>query len=281
MMVTLSQEGKSCPLSTLTVAYAGMPELTEALQAGMTPIVSYWSADDMLWMDGKGKDKLGACKKDRPDRCAESVRFSNFSVGVAPTLPPTAAPTPAPTAEPTAEPTAAPTPAPTGPTGFCCLASPNPFDYCGSCPGFAIAPEGSGCAASEDSCNQCGGLSKWCETEEPTPETFTTTHAPKSAKEATVRLGAKEVVAEVVGKPSGGDSGSKLQGKYGVGAFAEAPRQPRRRGPLPDLATLLCPPLLAAAALASLAWLRRGRRAEAEPGADPLVRAADSEPDLA
>jgi len=317
LVVTLSQEGKSCPLSTRTVGYAGMPELTEALRAGMTPIVSYWSADDMLWMDGAGKDKLGACKKDRPSRCAESVRFSNFSVGVAPTLPPTAAPTPAPTseptpeptaaptgtptAEPTVEPTAAPTPAPTRPAGFCCLAAPNPFDYCGSCPGFAMAPEGSGCAASEDSCNQCGGLSKWCETDDSKAETFTTSHAPKNSKKApvralldnhagnkaTVRLGAREVVAEVIGKPRGGDAGPGLQGKYGGGALPAAAQQLQRRGQLPDIATLLGLPGLAVMAFASLAWLRRRRRAAAEADVDPplsarpMVQAEDSELELA
>jgi len=298
MVVTLSQEGKSCPLSTLTAAYAGMPELTEALRAGMTPIVSYWSADDMLWMDGKGKDKLGACKKDRPNRCGDSVKFSNFSVGVAPTLPPTASPTPVPTPEPTPEPTAAPTGAPTpeptpeptlAPQGFCCLASPNPFDYCGSCPRFARAPEGSGCAASEDGCNQCGPISKWCEVEDPAPETFTTSRAPEGSRHATVKLGAKEVVAEVVGKPDAGDSAHELQGKFGGGGggLDATAQQYQQRGPPRALAALLCLPGLAAVALASLAWLRRRRRAtvesDVEPplSARPMVQAEDSEPDFA
>ncbi|CAK0856618.1 unnamed protein product [Prorocentrum cordatum] len=291
MVVTLSQEGKSCPLSTLTAAYAGMPELTEALRAGMTPIVSYWSADDMLWMDGQGKDKLGACKRDRPDRCAESVRFSNFSVGVAPALPPTASPTPVPTAEPTPRPTAAqtsaptsepaPGPQPTGPEGFCCLAAPNPFDYCGSCPAFARAPEGSGCAASEGGCGRCGPLARWCGAE--APRTFTTSHAPPRSGRATVRLGAEEVEAEVVGTPRGAGSASELQGKFG-GRLGAVAGQGQRRGP-PQ--ALLCLPGLAVLAFAARAWLRRGRRGPAgagtgpPPSARPMVQAEDSELEFA
>jgi len=254
----------------------------------------------MLWMDGKGKDKLGACKKDRPDRCAESVKFSNFSVGVAPTLPPTASPTPVPTSEPTPEPTpeptaaptgaptsaptpeptSAPTPAPTEPDGFCCLASPNPFDYCGSCPSFATAPRGSGCAASEDGCHQCGPLSRWCEVEGPAPEALTTSRAPKSSGRATARHGVKKAVAEVAGKRGSSDSASELQDKYGGGALEATARQ---RGP----AAILCLPGLLVATLASLAWLRRRRRAAVawEVGqplsARPMVRAEDSELDLA
>merc|ERR1719464_1601225 len=46
----------------------------------MTPIVSYWSAADMLWMDGRGQDGQGACWSDAPDACGSSARFYDFSV---------------------------------------------------------------------------------------------------------------------------------------------------------------------------------------------------------
>merc|ERR1712151_1488537 len=56
------------------------PELTQALDLGMTPIVSYWSAPDMQWMDGLGSSYQGPCATDNPGTCDESVRFNNFSV---------------------------------------------------------------------------------------------------------------------------------------------------------------------------------------------------------
>jgi hypothetical protein len=80
MVVTLSQEGHDCPLSVTIGGYAGMGEMSAALKAGMTPIVSYWSAPDMLWMDGKGQDGQGACQVDTPDACGKATRFYNFSI---------------------------------------------------------------------------------------------------------------------------------------------------------------------------------------------------------
>mmetsp|Transcript_173585 Transcript_173585/g.422198 ORF Transcript_173585/g.422198 Transcript_173585/m.422198 type:complete len:409 (-) Transcript_173585:270-1496(-) len=80
MDVTLSQAGRDCPLKISISGYSAMAELDAALSAGMTPIVSYWASDDMLWMDGKGADGLGPCWKDLPDRCGDSVRFYDFSV---------------------------------------------------------------------------------------------------------------------------------------------------------------------------------------------------------
>jgi hypothetical protein len=80
MEVSLSQAGKSCPLTVRLSSYEGMAELSEALREGMTPIVSYWSANDMLWMDGKGQDGQGPCGADDMDACGESVVFSNFSI---------------------------------------------------------------------------------------------------------------------------------------------------------------------------------------------------------
>merc|ERR550532_689242 len=87
MDVTLMQQGKPCPLFISIGNYAGMAELDAALAAGMTPIVSYWNSDDMLWMDGKGADGQGPCATDQPDDCAESISFYDFSV--TPAFPPT------------------------------------------------------------------------------------------------------------------------------------------------------------------------------------------------
>jgi hypothetical protein len=80
MEVTLYQHGKTCNVSTRTDGYPGVQELTEALTAGMTPILSYWSANDMLWMDGAGTDGQGPCQVDDVDACGESVHFYDFSI---------------------------------------------------------------------------------------------------------------------------------------------------------------------------------------------------------
>ena len=52
--------------------YSGAPELTEALRAGMTLVVSYWSSEDMLWMDDKGHDGQGPCAEDNEENCARN-----------------------------------------------------------------------------------------------------------------------------------------------------------------------------------------------------------------
>jgi len=80
MEVELLQDGRDCRLKTQIGNYSGMAELTEALRAGMTPVASYWSSDDMLWMDGKGSDGLGPCKSDHTAACGTAVRFSAFSI---------------------------------------------------------------------------------------------------------------------------------------------------------------------------------------------------------
>lgn len=85
MEVTLSQPGGACQIFAAQRDYsmdARMPlqELTSALQAGMTPTISYWSSKDMLWMDGLGADGRGPCVKDNPDMCSDTVRFYNFSI---------------------------------------------------------------------------------------------------------------------------------------------------------------------------------------------------------
>jgi hypothetical protein len=80
-----------------------MEELSAALAAGMTPVVSYWTSEDMLWLDGavaeaqypflnnvpgKGngvnsrepRRKMSGCKKDTPNDCGEKVKLYNFAI---------------------------------------------------------------------------------------------------------------------------------------------------------------------------------------------------------
>lgn len=90
MEVELTQKGKDCSLSARMDDYTlnwpgidpwyGMPELTNAMKAGVTPIASYWSSKDMLWMDGPGDDGQGPCTTSDTDTCSKSVRFSDFSI---------------------------------------------------------------------------------------------------------------------------------------------------------------------------------------------------------
>uniref|UniRef100_A0A6U6SHC9 cellulose 1,4-beta-cellobiosidase (non-reducing end) n=1 Tax=Zooxanthella nutricula TaxID=1333877 RepID=A0A6U6SHC9_9DINO len=47
----------------------GIKALTKALQAGMVPIVSYWSSSDLLWLDGQDIDGERPCDADRPSMC--------------------------------------------------------------------------------------------------------------------------------------------------------------------------------------------------------------------
>lgn len=85
MTTKVSQNGCTLEASVETASYSfngqgSDVELTEALEAGMTPIVSYWSAPDMQWMDGQGADGLGPCAQDTPDQCGPSVQFYDFAV---------------------------------------------------------------------------------------------------------------------------------------------------------------------------------------------------------
>mmetsp|Transcript_105525 Transcript_105525/g.328932 ORF Transcript_105525/g.328932 Transcript_105525/m.328932 type:complete len:325 (-) Transcript_105525:74-1048(-) len=87
MTTELSQAGKPCRLF-VSVGHTGywyggqdgISELTGALRAGMTPIISYWSSANMLWMDGRGADGRGPCAADEPAACAPSVKFYDFSL---------------------------------------------------------------------------------------------------------------------------------------------------------------------------------------------------------
>jgi len=89
MKITLSQQGKTCPLSFQVDGYSpagrdGMQELSEALAAGMTPVISYWgkglNGNAMQWMDGLGPNGQGPCAKEHANSCGPSVAFSNFAV---------------------------------------------------------------------------------------------------------------------------------------------------------------------------------------------------------
>jgi len=80
MYVTLSQNGCSLPLSiTHYEQDSKFVALTEALSAGMTPVVSYWKSKDMLWLDGPGTGN-GPCTVDSEQCSTEAPRFWGFSV---------------------------------------------------------------------------------------------------------------------------------------------------------------------------------------------------------
>jgi len=78
--VTLSQPGRVCPLSVTLGSYPGMGELSSALRAGMTPMVSYQGSKDLGWLDGRGADSRGPCDADAPWTCADRARFYDFSL---------------------------------------------------------------------------------------------------------------------------------------------------------------------------------------------------------
>jgi hypothetical protein len=83
MKVTLTQDGSPCPLSSMISTYQangrdGIPEISKALADGMTPVVSFWAADSMGWLDGKGP-KGGACDVDHADQCPDSVKVYGFA----------------------------------------------------------------------------------------------------------------------------------------------------------------------------------------------------------
>jgi len=104
MQVILSQAGKPCKISATIDSYTfggknGIAEISEALAAGMTPIISYWSNEGLGWMDGSRPDPAGGiegvCEIDTPRDCPEYVKIYGFSVfdGVS-EPPPTTTPLP-------------------------------------------------------------------------------------------------------------------------------------------------------------------------------------------
>lgn len=76
--VQLSQHDKYCPLELQLGGYAGMAELSGALAAGMTPAISYWSSDDLLWMDGIRADHRDGCSKQTA--CSKMVKLDRFTI---------------------------------------------------------------------------------------------------------------------------------------------------------------------------------------------------------
>ena len=69
------------------VGYAGLAEVTAALEAGMTPVLSYWSvpgaADGMGWMDGAGLDGAGPCAAYTDADCGPHAGLTAFTVSAA------------------------------------------------------------------------------------------------------------------------------------------------------------------------------------------------------
>jgi hypothetical protein len=84
MRVTLAQTGHTCELKLNLFEYEAMQELSRALSAGMTPVVSYRADEDMLWIDGEGNDGKGPCKGGSATNCGPQVRFSGFAVEIMP-----------------------------------------------------------------------------------------------------------------------------------------------------------------------------------------------------
>jgi hypothetical protein len=81
--MSLEQSGNVLSFSLESYTFSGtngFVELTTALQQGMTPIVSYWSSNDMQWLDGTGSDGQGACAQDVPADCGSTTSFSDISV---------------------------------------------------------------------------------------------------------------------------------------------------------------------------------------------------------
>jgi len=83
--LTLSQAKSSCELTAQIDMYIlgtrdGLSELSKAMEDGVTPVVSYWNDDSLLWMDGLGRDGSGPCVVDAPAACPRSMMLSNFAV---------------------------------------------------------------------------------------------------------------------------------------------------------------------------------------------------------
>jgi len=84
--MTMIQTQGNCSLKASVEKYRKlkhadpMAEITDMLKAGMTPTISYWSSNDMLWMDGLGKDGRGPCVKDTMEACPAYTRLYGFSI---------------------------------------------------------------------------------------------------------------------------------------------------------------------------------------------------------
>mmetsp|Transcript_13798 Transcript_13798/g.39262 ORF Transcript_13798/g.39262 Transcript_13798/m.39262 type:complete len:403 (+) Transcript_13798:74-1282(+) len=101
--IVLSQDAKPCTLTQHVYAdhymYRGRQaglELSRSLAQGMVPVVSYWSSESLLWLDGRESDGKGGCSRDDPTTCQDTVRLYDFSVtGIQAPLPAPAAAAPA------------------------------------------------------------------------------------------------------------------------------------------------------------------------------------------
>jgi hypothetical protein len=92
MLIELSQEGMPCTIKMNLSNYDGnhstrrngsrygMKQMTQAISKGMTPIISYWESEDMMWLDGNGSDGKGPCGQDLELPCGKSVSFYDFSL---------------------------------------------------------------------------------------------------------------------------------------------------------------------------------------------------------
>lgn len=58
----------------------GLAEISAVLKAGVTPVISYWKSNKMLWLDGPGLDGQGPCIQDAPQACPGSARIFGFAV---------------------------------------------------------------------------------------------------------------------------------------------------------------------------------------------------------
>jgi len=80
MFIRLSQRGKDCQIAFKVDQYPQMDAIQEALAEGMTPILSYWGAKDMTWLDGAGTDQQGPCQNDDPKVCGDTVAMFDFKI---------------------------------------------------------------------------------------------------------------------------------------------------------------------------------------------------------
>lgn len=83
---SLTQDGSPCPPLSLALREyrtdPGWEHLSGSLEVGMTPVVSYWKAENMLWLDGPGNSVRGPCKADDNQCGADGTgpKFYDFVV---------------------------------------------------------------------------------------------------------------------------------------------------------------------------------------------------------
>jgi len=125
-------------------------EMTAALSAGLTPVLSHWTppaGSDMRWLSAKGSDGLGPCDSTLDSWSSAdcgTVKLSAFEMGDTSTL------TDLDDDDITHS----------QPPGICCFAPSAGFggDWCGGCASWAA--DGSYCASSDACATGCSGT--WC-----------------------------------------------------------------------------------------------------------------------